>query len=156
MTSPAQTAAATATEVAPAPVRRSRKRWHLVLGLVAVVGVALVSTACTPELIAKDAILDHWGSKNAPCAERIADRESNFQADAINRSSGTVGLFQIHPTHATWIRNKFGYSMSELTDPYKNAEVAAGLSAEAYRYYGDGWQPWRYGGKVIRGGGCPA
>ena len=109
-----------------------------------------------PTAWAKQAILKHWGSKNAPCAERIVDRESNFQADAINSSSGTVGLFQIHPTHATWIKNKYGYAMSELTNPDKNAEVAAGLSAEAYRYYGDGWQPWRFGGKVIRGGGCPA
>ena len=105
---------------------------------------------------AKDAIAKYWGSKNSPCAERIADRESNFDPTAVNRSSGTVGLFQIHPTHATWIRNTYGYEMSELTDPYKNAKVAAGLSAEAYRYYGDGWQPWRIGGKVIRGGGCPA
>ncbi len=153
MTSPARTETATDVEV---PARRSRKRWQLGVALLAIAGIALLSTACTPETVAKDAIAKYWGSKNSPCAERIADRESNFDPTAVNRSSGTVGLFQIHPTHATWIRNTYGYEMSELTDPYKNAKVAAGLSAEAYRYYGDGWQPWRIGGKVIRGGGCPA
>ncbi len=40
--------------------------------------------------------------------------------------------------------------------PYKNAKVAKGLSDEAYRYYKDGFQPWRLNGRTIRGGGCPA
>ena len=73
-----------------------------------------------------------------------------------NPSSGTIGLFQLHPTHKAWVKRTYGYDWNELTDPYKNAKVAKGLSEEAYRYYGDGFQPWRLSGRAIRGGGCPA
>jgi hypothetical protein len=149
----------TATDEASAspqpPVRRSRNRWQLAVGLLAIVGVAFASSACTPEAVAKQAIQNHF-DRLAPCAERIAKRESNFQADAVNRSSGTVGLFQIHPTHANWVKSRFGYSMEDLKDPNKNAQVAKALQDEAYRYYKDGWQPWRYNGAVAPGGGCPA
>ncbi len=142
--------------IAPrAKVRRSTRGLRIAGCLAAIVAVGFTSTACTPEEVARDAIATYWGPYTA-CAERIVDRESNFQADAVNPSSGTTGLFQIHPTHATWIRNTYGYSFSEMTDPYKNSRVAKGLSSEAHRYYGDGWQPWRLSGRVAPGGGCPA
>ena len=157
MSNPAPTDQAVTISEPQEPVRRSRKRWQLAMGLVALVTLAVASTGClSSSMQAKEAILKYWGTKNAPCAERIAQRESGMDPTAVNPSSGTVGLFQIHPTHATWIKNKYGYTMSQLTDPYKNAEVAAGLSAEAYRYYGDGWQPWRIGGVISKSGGCPA
>jgi len=101
------------------------------------------------------AISDHWG-RNAPCAERIVQRESRFQAAAVNPSSGTTGLFQIPPVHKPWIKRTFGYEFEEMKDPFKNSEVAKALSAEAHRMYKDGWQPWRSGGRRIPGGGCPA
>lgn len=158
MTSPENTVAAPAAspEVATTSttVRRSHAR-RLGVGLLAGLVVVLAATACNPEGVAKDAIAKAWGA-NAACAERIADRESNFQSTAVNRSSGTIGLFQIHPTHKAWVKRTFGYDWSELYDPHKNATVAAGLYAEAQRAYGDGWQPWRLSGRIIRGGGCPA
>lgn len=140
----------------PAPrVRRSTRRWHLAAGLFAVIAIAFSSSACTPEMVSQDAINVNWGS-NAACATRIAMRESRLQPTVVNPRSGTTGLFQIHPVHTAWIKAKFGYSFSDMKDPYKNAKVARYLSAEAYRMYGDGWQPWRAGGARVRGGGCPA
>lgn len=134
---------------------RSRKAINLAVGLVAVVGIAFATTACTPEEIAKDAIAEHWGG-NAACAERIAQRESGMQADAVNRSSGATGLFQLMPLHKTWIKSELGYEFSEMKDPYKNAEAAKLLSDKNYKAYGDGWAPWRLSGRAIKGGGCPA
>ncbi|MGI8756349.1 MAG: transglycosylase SLT domain-containing protein, partial [Acidimicrobiales bacterium] len=155
MSSPTTTAS---IEEVPSPQRtahRSRKGWRAAAALVAVVGLALATSACSPEAIAKDAIKKNW-SRLSPCAERVVQRESNFQADAVNPSSGTTGLFQIHPTHASWIKATFGYDFSEMKDPYKNAQVARELSNRAYRYWGDGWQPWRLSGRAIHNGGCPA
>jgi hypothetical protein len=123
--------------------------------LLAVVALAFASTACSPEQTAKDAIRKYWGNYSA-CAERIVDRESNFDANAVNPSSGATGLFQIMPSHSSWIKATYGYDFSEMKDPYKNSRVAKGLSDLAYRYWGDGWQPWRIGGRAIRGGSCPA
>ena len=154
MTSPALTETA-APQESQSKVRRSRKAIHLTIGLLAVVGIAFATTACTPEVMAKDAIADNWGG-NAKCAERIAQRESGLKPDAVNRSSGATGLFQLMPLHKTWIKNELGYDFSEMKDPYKNAEAAKRLSDKNYQAYGDGWAPWRLSGKAIRGGGCPA
>ena len=136
-------------------VRRTRRPWRLAAGLMAVLAIAGLTSACTPEEVAKMAIAEHWGTK-AACAEKIVLRESRFQSTAVNPRSGTTGLFQIHPIHAPWIKRTFGYDFSEMNDPFKNSEVAHALSAEAYRMYKDGWQPWRKGGARIPGGGCPA
>ena len=154
MTSPAHTETAAPSEP-QSKVRRSRKAINLSIGLVAVVGIAFATTACTPELVAKDAIKQAWG-RNAACAEKIAQRESGLQADAVNPSSGATGLFQMMPLHKTWIQNELGYSWAEMKDPYKNAEAAALLSYKNYKAYGDGWAPWRLSGRAIRGGGCRA
>ncbi len=145
----------TSSGVTKSEVRRSRSVWRLALGLVAVLALAGTTSACSPEEVAKMAIADHWGG-HAACAERIVNRESRFQADAVNPSSGTTGLFQIHPTHKPWIQRTFGYQFHEMKDPFKNAEVAKALSAEAHRMWGDGWAPWRIGGGRHPGGGCPA
>ena len=142
-------------EVPSSRVNRSKRRWPLAAGLFAIVLVVFSSTACTPELISQDAIRAYWGA-DAACATRIATRESKLQPTVVNPRSGTTGLFQIHPVHASWIRAKYGYSMTDMKDPFKNARVAKALSNEAARIYHDGWQPWRYGGARIRGGGCPA
>jgi hypothetical protein len=154
VTSPALTETA-APQESQSKVRRSRKAIHLTIGLLAVVGIAFATTACTPEVMAKDAIADNWGG-NAKCAERIAQRESGLKPDAVNRSSGATGLFQLMPLHKTWIKNELGYDFSEMKDPYKNSEAAKRLSDKNYQAYGDGWAPWRLSGKAIRGGGCPA
>ncbi|MGI8754366.1 MAG: transglycosylase SLT domain-containing protein [Acidimicrobiales bacterium] len=155
MSSPATTATLEGVPSLQRTARRSPRVVRVAVSLLAIVGLAFATSACSPEAIAKDAIRKNW-SRLSPCAERIVKRESNFQADAVNPSSGTTGLFQIHPTHASWIKATFGYDFSEMKDPYKNAQVARELSNRAYRYWGDGWQPWRLSGRAIRNGGCPA
>lgn len=154
MISPDHTPAVEDKEASEPRVSRSNRRWHLAAGLFALIAIMFTS-ACTPEMVAHDAIDTTFGSA-AACATRIATRESKLQPTVVNRRSGTTGLFQIHPIHATWIKAKFGYAFSDMKDPYKNAKVAKALSGEALRMYGDAWQPWRYGGARIRGGGCPA
>lgn len=137
--------------------RGGRSRLRLVGAALVVAGVlGFAGVSCTPEEVADIAVSNHFAEADRACALRIIQRESNFQADARNPYSGTLGLFQIHPTHTTWIRNTYGYSFNELIDANKNAQVARGLSDSAKSYYGDKWQPWRYGGQIIRGGGCPA
>ena len=155
MSSPENTATDQDPTVSRSTVPRSRKPVRAIGGLLAVVLIALTFSACNPKVSAKDAIARYWG-RHAACAERIVQRESGFQASVRNPSSGTIGLFQLHPTHKAWVKRTYGYDWNELTDPYKNAKVAKGLSEEAYRYYGDGFQPWRMSGRAIRGGGCPA
>ena len=154
MTSPAHTDA-TLTPEPKRSVRRSRRAINLSVGLVAVVGLAFATAACTPEEMAKDAIAQHWG-KNAACAEKIAQRESGMDPTAVNRYSGATGLFQLMPLHKTWIKSDLGYDFSEMKDPYKNAEAAKLLSDKNYKAYGDGWAPWRLSGRALPGGGCPA
>ncbi|QXC59676.1 lytic transglycosylase domain-containing protein [Aquihabitans sp. G128] len=155
MSNPQHTAASEDLSVPTTVARRRRTALRVVLPLLALLTVAFATTACSPEETAKDAIAKYWG-KNTDCAERIVDRESNFQAGAVNKSSGATGLFQLMPSHAKWIKATYGYEFSEMKDPYKNARVAKGLSNEAFRYWGDGWQPWRIGSGAQRGGGCPA
>ena len=137
-----------------AVTRRSRTGWRMSLGLVAIVALSFSATACT-KMSPHDAVKKYWGSQSA-CADRIVQRESGYNPDAVNRSSGAKGLFQLMPSHASWIKQKFGYDWSEMNDAEKNAQVAKALSAEAYKYWGDGWQPWRMTGKATPGGGCPA
>lgn len=117
--------------------------------------VTIILAACTPEIIAKDAIQKYWGA-NSACAEKVAYRESSFQPAAVNARSGATGLFQLMPLHASWIKSNLGYKFSEMKDPYKNAEAAKLLSYKNWKAYGDGWAPWRLSGRAIRGGGCPA
>ncbi len=143
------------TEGSPRQRRRPRFRWFTAaLVVVGVLGFAGVS--CTPEEVAQIAVSNHFEAADQACALRIIERESGNDAGAINPYSGTIGLFQIHPTHTTWIRNTFGYGFNELIDANKNAEVARKLSDIAKIGYGDKWQPWRYGGQIIKNGGCPA
>ena len=154
MTSPEPTNAIEAP-ASKTPVRRSRRAINLSVALVAVVGLAFATAACTPEDIAKDAIAQHWGTNRA-CAERIVERESRFQAHAVNSYSGATGLFQMMPLHSGWIKAELGYGFHEMKDPYKNSQAAKLLSSKNYNAYGDGWAPWRLSGRAIPGGGCPA
>jgi hypothetical protein len=155
VTSPEPTTAIDTASASERKVRRSRKGRNLAFALVTIVALAFASTACTPELVARDAIEQYWG-RNAACAERIAKRESGLNPEAVNRSSGATGLFQMMPLHKTWIKSDLGYDFSEMKDAYKNSEAAKLLSYKNYKAYGDGWAPWRLTGRAIKGGGCPA
>ena len=104
--------------------------------------------------MSQDAIQKYWGG-NWECAQRIAERESGLQPDAVNARSGATGLFQLIPSHSSWIKSDLGYDFSEMKDPYKNSEAAKLLSSKSFKANGDGWAPWRVGG-ARPGAGCPA
>lgn len=136
------------------PVAKRPRRFVLALALLAA-AAAFGATACEPGGTSQQAVQAYWGS-NTWCANRIVQRESGWNPTAVNRYSGATGLFQLMPSHATWIRNELGYSWTEMKDPYKNSRAAKALSTKAYKYWGDGWQPWRLDGRARPGGGCPA
>lgn len=136
-------------------VRRNLKLSGVVVALVAALALTMATSACTPGGTPQQAVQYWWGS-DTWCANRIVQRESGFNPYAVNRTSGATGLFQLMPSHASWIKAEFGYDFSEMKDSSKNAQVARALYWRAYRYWGDGWQPWRISSSAIRGGGCPA
>lgn len=148
--------AATSDTEAPQPkARRGRRPARFAVALFVAAGFIATLTGCSPQDVARAAIEPNWGG-NTNCAMRIVARESNYQADAVNRSSGATGLFQMMPQHAGWIRAEMGYSFSDMKDAGKNAAAAQRLSQKAYRQTRDGWWPWRIGGQARPGGGCPA
>lgn len=154
MSSPEHTETPETTEVVGSSVPRSRKRGSVVIIAVAVAAVALLITACQPAT-PRQAVKTQWG-RNYACAARVVQRESGWNPNAVSPGGGNIGLFQMNAYHKTWIRNELGYSWNDLKDPAKNAHAAKVLSTKAYHQYGDGWQPWRIGGGVRPGGGCPA
>ncbi|CAN5894804.1 hypothetical protein BH23ACT2_BH23ACT2_08970 [soil metagenome] len=145
----------TATEESPtapkASVRRSRKPWTIGLAVLAAV-VMMASAACTPEQSARMSIQTHWGAET-DCAMRVVNKESSFRANAVSPGGGNIGLFQINTVHRDWIRNTYGYSLEDMKDGAKNAQVARGLYDQA-QARGDGWAPWRFSGANRTG--CPA
>lgn len=150
----------TATEidegaVAAKPSRRRRLRF-VAVALLAVGVLGVAGTACTPQQISQIAVSNYFTAAQQDCAMRIIQRESNYQAGAISPDGNNIGLFQINRVHSAWIQSTYGYAFGDLIDANKNAQVARGLSDAAQSYYGDQWQPWRIGGQVIPGGGCPA
>ena len=72
------------------------------------------------------------GSGAVTCAERVAACESGDNPNAVNRSSGAEGLFQIMPS--TWAGTPYA-SQSEF-DPVANAKAAAWIYA---RRGGSAW-----------------
>ena len=61
--------------------------------------------------------------------------ESRGRATVVNPSSGTVGLFQIHPIHRRRVEY-LGYRFEQLLDPRVNLAVAFNIWAE------QGFGPW--------------
>lgn len=157
MITPEHTPVTSAEQLASRPRgRRYRRPARFAVALLVALGLAVSLTGCSPEAVARAAIEHHWNPYNTDCAMRIVDRESNFQADAVNPYSGATGLFQMMPLHADWIQAELGYSWGEMTDATKNAHAAKRLSTKAYYQTGDGWWPWRLDGQPRPGGGCPA
>ena len=137
------------------PRRRLRRPARFAAALFVAIGLVTSLTGCSPEEVARGAIQPYWGS-NTECAMRIAWRESNYHADAVNSYSGATGLFQLMPLHSTWISGELGYSWSDMKDATANSRAAKRLSEKAYAQTRDGWWPWRIGGRANPGGGCPA
>lgn len=78
---------------------------------------------------------------DCPTMLHIMYRESGGDPQIENfEGSGAIGLFQIHPIHAPWVLDEFGYTWFELKDADKNIQVAYrlwqlwGLSPWGYSY----------------------
>lgn len=61
--------------------------------------------------------------------------ESNWRADAVNLTSGTRGLFQLHPVHKKRIE-RLGYTWADMLDARLNTIVALTIWRE------QGFRPW--------------
>src|SRR5699024_567143 len=133
----------------------SRNRIRTGIAAVAIGFTALfAATACMPT--DPQGAVQHWWGDLTPCANRIVQRESGWNPNAVSPGGGNIGLFQLNAYHQTWIKNELGYDWNDLKEPAKNARAAKVLYNKAAAQYGDGWQPWRLSGRAIRGGGCPA
>lgn len=67
--------------------------------------------------------------------EAIAFRESRFKADAENKNC--KGLMQINVKIHKERIEKYGWTDTDMLDPYKNIIVAADYLSELYDLYGD-------------------
>jgi hypothetical protein len=76
------------------------------------------------------------GPSQVPMAMCVADRESRFRPDVINRSSWAGGIYQWLP-HSWWVySHRYGLAGASVLDPVANITVAAHVVAD------DGWTPW--------------
>jgi len=150
VTSPAPDVDADLSGPSEAPARRRRAR--SLLAIVPVVALLLSLSACSPEAMARDAV-DNWWGTDTECAMRIVARESGYDPNATNRSTGATGLFQLMPMHAKWVKERWGYTWADMKDANKNARAARHLANTAKNQTGDVWQPWR--GRAAPGAGCP-
>lgn len=85
-------------------------------------------------------IRDGFARFGAAVAEEAVDQAWCETGQTLDPNStgdeGEVGLLQIHPKYHTARAAKFGWTMADLYDPYKNVVVAADIYSES------GWGPW--------------
>lgn len=85
-------------------------------------------------------IRDGFARFGAAVAEEAVDQAWCETGGTLDPNStgdeGEVGLLQIHPRYHTGRAAKFGWTMADLYDPYKNVVVGADIYAES------GWGPW--------------
>lgn len=83
---------------------------------------------------------DGFARFGAAVAEQAVEQAWCETAGTLDPNStgdeGEVGLLQIHPKFHTDRAAKFGWTMADLYDPYKNVVVGADIYAES------GWGPW--------------
>lgn len=72
-----------------------------------------------------------WPQSQIPHALYVARCESTYNTYAVNPSSGTLGLFQIHPDYHIW-----RFRGRDWANAYANADVALEIWHEF------GWGPW--------------
>jgi hypothetical protein len=117
------------------------------IAMLTLIGLVLVTTGCTPALMA---IQTEFGARGATEAEqqdavRIAACESgggdplSIHPDVVSR--GNYGMFQINWTAQRNRVTKLGFSKEQLLDPTVNARVAADLWMDLGRRFGTtaGW-----------------
>lgn len=91
-------------------------------------------------------LLEAFGERNYAVARGVAKCESNFNEEAINWESKDLGIMQINwPVWGDEIKEKFGYSISDLLSADKNIEVAKWIWDRGDGQEGDGkgsFSPW--------------
>lgn len=122
-----------------------------------IAAVVLLCTACTPAEIAwwtaatqpeRDAVVEHIVREAAARWEvdgdllvRIVRCESGMRPDAVNRTSGALGLGQHLPRYWPARAEALGWEPSQWAEPYVNADVTAWmLATQGVRP----WEPSRY------------
>lgn len=91
-------------------------------------------------------LLEAFGERNFAVARALAVCESGMNEEAINWQSKDIGLMQINlPIWEDEIKDKFGYSRSDLLRADKNVEVAKWIWDRADGQEGDNkgsFSPW--------------
>lgn len=111
------------------------------------IGLVLVTTSCTPALVAIQAEFTARGANQTEVdqAVRIAACESggndplSIQPQVVSR--GNYGMFQINWTAQRHRVAKLGFTKDQLLDPVVNSRVAADLWIDLGRRFGTtaGW-----------------
>jgi soluble lytic murein transglycosylase-like protein len=97
-------------------------------------------TLAPPREVVKALIRDRFaslGAKTTDVALCVAERESNFDALAVNPTTGAAGVFQFLPSTWESLSELAGRGGASVFDARSNVAVAAWTVA---RY---GWHPWR-------------
>jgi hypothetical protein len=97
-------------------------------------------TLAPPREVVKAMIRDRFaslGSEATDVALCVAERESNFDALAVNPTTGAAGVFQFIPSTWASLSELAGRGGASVFDARSNVAVAAWTVA---RY---GWHPWR-------------
>jgi uncharacterized protein YlxW (UPF0749 family) len=97
-------------------------------------------TLAPPKEVVKALIRDRFaslGSETTDVALCVAGRESNFDALALNPTTGAAGVFQFIPSTWASLSELAGRGGASVFDARSNVTVAAWTVA---RY---GWHPWR-------------
>ena len=68
-------------------------------------------------------------------AYAVIDRESSWNADAVNADGSCYGLMQIHEVNFESLRRELG--LSDLTDPYQNVQAGIYLLSDYISRYLD-------------------
>ena len=89
-----------------------------------------------PETLTIDQMFDKVFGDRADDARKIADCESSMDPKAIS-DTNDWGLMQVNQIHTDVLRNKYGWSLADMLDPWKNLVFSKYLYDRA-----GGFQDW--------------
>jgi hypothetical protein len=98
---------------------------------------SMLETGWLDSLAVRGLVETYYGSGDVNRAVRLAWCVSRFDIDAINPSTGAVGLFQVDPILWETATAEMGLNSPDPFDPTTNVAVAAHIV-----YQGDGWTSW--------------
>ena len=80
-------------------------------------------------------VVEKWGAEHWSAFDNIVQRESGWNPNAINKSSGACGLFQMYPCKKTNAKYKISYE----------AQIETGINYIASRYGNPNkaWEFWQ-------------